>query len=248
MQSVIVQRPAGPGDEVPESWSLGAGDVLTFGRGGDGPAVDVALSHPAVPRLAGEISACEDYWLLTNLGVQRPYVIENPEGGGEFIKVAPGRLCAPVPFEFARLMVPLGAGTADLLVFAPEHSHLAAEAPREGERTVSSFAIDESAKYFRVLVALCEPRLLAPHSSAVPSLGAVAHRLLAADGCEGISRAAVGFHVEYLARHKLRIREHEGAAGQGDAEERLDHKRQAIVALALRFDIVRPEHLRLLAS
>ena len=33
--------------------------------------------------------------------------MENPEGGGEFVKVGPGRTGAPIPFEFSRLLVPV---------------------------------------------------------------------------------------------------------------------------------------------
>jgi serine/threonine-protein kinase len=219
VDSVIVQLPS-QRREVPASWSLAPGDRLTFGRG-HGPAVDVPLAHPGVPRRAGEIAATGDHWLLTNLG---------------------RRVGAPIPFEFSRLLVPVADGTVDLLVFAPAHGYLAPDEPAEGERTVSSFSLDETAKYFLVLVALCEPRLRDPSATAVPSLGAVVDRLR---GAVELTRAAVGFHVEYLAQRKLRLRERETGEAEGD-EQRLEHRRQALAALALRFDLVRPEHLRLL--
>ncbi len=34
------------------------------------------------------------------------YAVENLEGAGEYLTVAPGRLGAPVPFEFSRGVLP----------------------------------------------------------------------------------------------------------------------------------------------
>ncbi|MGI8781182.1 MAG: serine/threonine protein kinase [Solirubrobacteraceae bacterium] len=245
MESVIVQTAAGPGGEAPRSWTLGPGDALRFGRADSGPGVDVGLADPSVSRLAGEIHATEDFWLLTNFAREQTYVVENPEGGGEFVKVGPGRMRAPIPFEFSRLMVPVAAGTADLLVFAPAHGFLGPDGPRDGESTSSSFSLDERAKYFLVLVALCEPRLRDPSSASVPSDRAVAERLAEAEGCADLTPGAVGFHVDYLAERKLRVRARE-RSGPGDHAERLEHKREALVSIALRFDLIRGTHLSLL--
>lgn len=43
---------------------------------------------------------------MSNLPARHPYVVENPEGAGEHIEVAPGRLDAPVPFESSRIVLP----------------------------------------------------------------------------------------------------------------------------------------------
>jgi len=246
VESVIVQVPAGPDGEVPRSWTLGPGDSLRFGRADSRPDVEIPLADPSVSRLAGEIVASEDFWLLTNFARAHTYVVENPEGGGEFLKVAPGRMRAPIPFEFSRLMVPVTEGTADLLVFAPAHELLEPDRPRDGGSTVSSFSLDERAKYFLVLVALCEPRLRDPSSTAVPSDRAVAERLSRVEGCADLTPGAVGFHVDYLAERKLRVRARERAGPSGGPAERLEHKREALVSIALRFDVVRGGHLRLL--
>jgi len=53
---------------------LRPGDRLTFGRGSD---VDVVLDPPEVSRLAGEIVANDDFWLLSNFGHESSYVVEN---------------------------------------------------------------------------------------------------------------------------------------------------------------------------
>src|SRR3978361_1313453 len=62
--------------------------------------------HTDVSRLAGESTAVEDYWLITNLSRDKTYVVDNPEGGGEYLTVSPRRVAAPVPFEFARVSLP----------------------------------------------------------------------------------------------------------------------------------------------
>ena len=120
-------------------------------------------------RLAGELTAAEDYWLITNLSAEASYVVDNPEGGGEYITVAPRRIAAPVPFEFARVSLPTRERPAEFLVFAPQHAYAEAGASLEGDRTVAAFALDETAKYFLILVALCEPRLRDGASVALPT-------------------------------------------------------------------------------
>jgi hypothetical protein len=67
---------------------------------------DIRLPDPAVSRAAGTVNAVEDHWVTTNLSRRSTYVIENPEGGGEFVKLAPRRVDMPVPFELARVVVP----------------------------------------------------------------------------------------------------------------------------------------------
>ena len=99
-----------------------------------------------------------------------------------------------------------------------------------------AFSLDESAKYFLILVALCEPRLRDSSSVAIPLVPEIVDRLQGA-----LTRSAVNFHIDYLAEHKLRIR-------QRDSTERprLDHKRESLVACSLRFNLVSERHLALL--
>ncbi len=60
----------------------------------------------------------------------------------------------------------------------------------------------------------------------------------------GLTRRAVAFHIDYLARRKLRVRE--PAAAFAAPGVRADWQRAALVSIALRFDLVRAEHLTLL--
>ncbi|HWM02347.1 MAG TPA: hypothetical protein VNP92_08400, partial [Actinophytocola sp.] len=95
-------------------------------------------------------------------------------------------------------------------------------------------------KYFLVLVALCEPRLRDPWSSVIPSAPEIVDRLRPLDSCRDLTRSAVNFHIDYLARTKVPVA-HEGAP-------RADWRRAALVSAALRFGLVRPEHQMLLPS
>jgi hypothetical protein len=198
-----------------------------------------------VSRLAGDISAVEDYWLISNLSRDKTYVVDNPEGAGEYLMVPPRRLAAPVPFEFARVSLPVTDGPVSFLVFAPQHSYADADYPDGlgGDRTAPAFPLDETAKYFLILVALCEPRLRDSSTVALPTADEVVQRLREHPSCGDLTRAAVNHHIDYLAVTKLRVKDPRPGAG-----ERLDWKREALVSIALRFGLVRDEHRRLLPA
>jgi hypothetical protein len=232
---------------------LGPGELLRFGRGGPDVVVDLALPDRAISRIAGEITATGDHWSLTNYSSHHTYVVENPEGGGEFIKIPPGRLGAPVPFEISRVVLPArdGTGTALFQVFAPTHTHLAPDAVRPvgGEPTVTAFPLDRTAKYFLVLVALCEPRLRDESPVAIPTDAEVAARLRALPGCDALTADAVAFHVDYLSRRKLRLRAPDPGTpdpGTPGAARAAGPRREHVVQVALRFDLVEERHLGLL--
>jgi len=241
METVVVQVPAS-GDVGDQVKSLGPGEALRFGRGGPDHDIEIVLPDDGVSRLAGEIRAVEDHWLITNLSADRTYVIDNPEGGGEYVTVAPRRIDAPIPFEFARVSLPVTDGPVSFLVFAPQHAYAdAQDDPAAGDRTVAAFPLDETSKYFLILVALCELRLRDGATVALPTADEIAERLRAHAGCGDLTRAAVNHHIDYLATTKLRVKE-----PRPGADERLDFKREALVSIALRFGLVRAEHRRLL--
>jgi hypothetical protein len=237
METVLIQVVGGP------TLPLGPGAKARFGRGAPGIDVDVRLADPGVPRLAGEIQAASDHWLLSNFSGDKTYVVENPEGAGEHVKVPPGRLAAPIPFEISRVVLPAGLDFVRFSVFAPMHTYLdrmSVGAPT-GEGTLTAFPLDESAKYFLVLVALCEPRLRDRSHVAIPTVEAVVERLRKLPSCVDLTVAAVNFHIDYLARTKLRVKQ-----DPVDGPRRDDTKRAALVSLALRFNLVREDHLGLL--
>jgi serine/threonine-protein kinase len=244
MDTVLVQVPCSRGGS-PTVASIGPGETLLFGRGSPERAVHIELPYAGVSRIAGEISAVEDHWLISNLSRDKAYVVDNPEGGGEYLTVAPRRIAAPVPFEFARVSLPMTDGPVSFLVFAPQHTYADPEQldGLGGERTAPAFPLDESAKYFLILVALCEPRLRDSTTVALPTADEIVERLRADGRCRDLTRAAVNHHIDYLAITKLRVKE-----PRPGADERLDFKREALVSIALRFGLVRDEHRRLLPA
>jgi hypothetical protein len=238
MQTVIVQSP-----RLAQPVELAPGDSVTFGRGGGGLSVDIVVPGCSVSRLAGAARACDDFWLISNYSSHSTYVIRNPQGGGEFVKLAPRRLDMPVPFEFADVMLPVDGGVPAFRVLAPRHAYADPDlmSCTEGEPTAAAFPLDQTARYFLILVALCEPRLLDASSVVIPTVPEIIERLRQA-GHQGLTRTSVNFHIEYLARHKLRVKPADGSNGKADWQ------RAALVSLALRFNLVDHQHLALLAA
>jgi hypothetical protein len=240
-QSVIVQCPV-PGGSDQEIVRLQPGEDATFGRGGPGRPVRLLVRHPGVPPLAGRVTAADGHWLLCNLSLDRTYLVENPEGAGEHVKVVPRRLGAPIPFELARVVLPADPAPAQFVVFAPDHrlADSAALPAPDAEAGAAPFALDETAKYFLVLTALCERRLRDGSSAALPTDNEIVARLRGLPACGDLTRSAVNFHLDYLARTKLPV------AATGLPRPRLEWRRAALASFALRFDLVREEHLALL--
>ncbi|WP_405697841.1 serine/threonine protein kinase [Streptomyces sp. NBC_01185] len=253
MSGVVVHLPQGNGgvDGEPHgdavTLRLGPGQVARFGRGSTRVPVELRLDDPAISRLAGDIRVTDDHWQLTNHSTTHSYLVENPEGAGEYLRVPPRRVGAPVPFEFSRVVLPTRSDvTVSFQVFAPDHLYLDPEAMRVpwGNSTVTAYSLDETATYFLVLVALCEPRLRDQSRVAVPTTPQIVERLREHVTCGTLSARAVSSHIDYLAAEKLRI----GAPDTHEPgqSERRNGKREEIVGLALRFGLVREEHLALL--
>ncbi|MER7177487.1 FHA domain-containing protein [Streptomyces mesophilus] len=241
MHSIIVVPPAGGGERTPHGGriELASGDVLPFGR--DVPAGGLELGHEGVPRIAGEITAHHAFWIIDNLSENQTYVVENPEGAGEHIKIAPGRIDAPVPFEFSRVVLPAAGELLAFEVWAPRHAYrTASRSGLSGPATAPAFALDRTKRYYAVLAALCEPRLRgAPHAP-VPTVDQIVERLRHA--WPSANRSSVYWNIDYLAV-KLRLKR-----GPEDHEPglRLNGKKESLVSLALRFDLVREEDLAVL--
>jgi hypothetical protein len=245
VNTIIVRLPESP-DQDQRLLELAPGQEATFGRGTEDRLVDIPLADPGVSRLAGRIRAVEDFWLLSNLSRETTYAVENPEGGGEFIKVPPRRLGVPVPFEFARVTIPAEQRIVSFQVFAPQHTYAEADAIEVpgGDETLGVFPLDETSKYFLILVALCEPQLRNSPSVMIPTVNQIVDRLSILESCRALTREAVHFHIEYLATQKLRVKPSSFDAGSPKA----NWQRAALVSLALRFNLVREDHLALLPS
>ncbi|MEU3900444.1 FHA domain-containing protein [Streptomyces sp. NPDC045251] len=244
---IVVPPPTTEDDPTRTQYRLAPGERLVFGR--SVPEGGLLIGHDGVSRRAGEITAHGTFWTLSNLSAHQTYVVENPEGAGEHIKVAPGRLDAPVPFEFSRIVLPAAGDLLPLEVWAPRHDYLRAEdgtdgepAGTDGEPTAPAFSVDRTKRYFAVLAALCEPRLRgAPHAP-LPTVEQVVERLRPL--WPAASRTSVQWNIDYLAV-KLRLKPGPETA---EAGARLNGKKESLVAMALRFDLVREDDLVVLTA
>ncbi|MFI1179157.1 serine/threonine protein kinase [Streptomyces sp. NPDC020799] len=253
MSGIVIHLPQGSGEAGGEpggdavTLRLGPGEVARFGRGSATTPVELRLADAAISRLAGEIRVTDDHWQLSNHSATQSYLVENPEGAGEYLRVPPRRAGAPIPFEFSRVVLPTRRSTTVAFqVFAPDHVYLDPDGMGGpwGSRTVTAYCLDETATYFLVLVALCEPRLRDESPVAVPTTPQIVERLRCHAAAGGLTARAVSSHIDYLAEEKMRISDPAGCEPRREA--RRNGKREAIVGLALRFGLVREEHLALL--
>ncbi|MER5212296.1 FHA domain-containing protein [Streptomyces sp. NPDC002838] len=240
MHSIIVvpMYSTHPDDHI----HLEPSESLVFGRTPRPYGPHLVIPHEGVSREAGEITAVGAYWRLSNLSSAQTYVVENPEGAGEHIKVPPGRLDAPVPFEFSRVVLPAGSELLSFDVWAPRHDYLDGTGPRDGAPTASAFPLDRGKRYFQVLVALCSARLREPHAP-LPTAEELVERLRPL--WPSVSRASVAWNIDYLAV-KLRLKPAPDTAPCGGP--RLNGKKERLVSLALRFDLVQEADLALLSG
>ncbi|GAA3535810.1 FHA domain-containing protein [Amycolatopsis ultiminotia] len=237
MFSIIVVPSAG--DHTNEQLRLGPGESLEFGRepavSGDG---HLRIAHGGVSRRAGTISAAGTHWTLTNRSRTQTYVVENPEGAGEHIKVGPGRIAAPVPFEFSRVVLPAGGDLLSFDVWAPRHEYLDEDVETAGEPTAAAFPLDRTKRYFLVLAALSEPRLRGLPLAPLPTVDQLVERLRPVWPC--VTRATVQWNIDYLAV-KMRLKPRPDEADLGP---RVNGKKTSLVSLAVRFDLVGEHDLR----
>jgi hypothetical protein len=213
----------------------------------DGDQLDFGISsrsdrfEPGGTPSVGTFEASAHHLLISNFTTSTTYVIENLEGGTEMVKARPRQLRMVVPFEMSRVLIPSNGSIIEVTVFGPPpcllEKQLAAKEPR------SSMAnLEKASKYFAVLVALCEPRLRGSSMAAVPSVQELVERLKEIDQFKDANRSSINYHIDYLADKKLPISQWAKYVDRG----RMHSKREALVAFALRFDLVREEHLHLL--
>lgn len=240
LYSIIVVPPPTSEDERHRAQTrLAPGERLSFGRA---PGNGLVIPHDGVSRRAGEVTALGTFWILSNLSVRQTYVVENPEGAGEHIKVGPGRLDAPVPFEFSRIVLPAAGDLLALEVWAPRHDYTQGGGGPDGDTTAAAFSVDRTKRYFAVLAALCEPRLRGDPHAPLPTVDQVVDRLRPA--WPAASRTSVQWNIDYLAV-KLRLKPGPESADQGP---RLNGKKESLVSMALRFDVVREDDLVVLSA
>ena len=239
MHSIIVvpMQSTGPDQHI----HLEPSECLAFGRTARPHGPHLTIAHEGVSREAGEITAAGSYWTLSNLSGAQTYVVENPEGAGEHIKVPPGRLDAPVPFEFSRVVLPAGSELLSFDVWAPRHDFLNRPGPQDGAPTTCAFPLDRGKRYFHVLVALCAARLRGEPHAPLPTAEELVEQLRPL--WPSVSRTSVAWNIDYLAV-KLRLKPAPDTVPSGGP--RVNGKKERLVSLALRFDLVRESDLGLL--
>lgn len=232
-------------DSGPRHWRLRPGEMLAFG--GDSGLVDVAFVDLQLPGRIGWVICAPDHWSIENAGTDMPIVAENGDGGHDFVKVMPG-WTLPVPFSVARVLVLAPDGVHSFLATTDSYRAGAAVLLDDGPPVVPRPALlDEAAKYFLVLVALCEPALRYGSTALIPTTAQMVRRLRGLRSCREMTEAAVQFHLNYLLTAKLWTHVRTYTSIHGSSPTRASHyRRAALVDLSLRFNLVRHAHLALL--
>lgn len=197
--------------------------------------------NPKAKDIIGALEVFSSNIFMSNFTNTMTYVVENMEGGTELVKVSPRQLRMVLPFEISKISILSQSGIINLKVFGRPPRLIETENSIE----VSRFPLgnlDTNSKYFAVLVAMCEPRLRGDSMAALPSVQEIVDRLKATQRFNHANRSSVNYHIDYLVNQKLSVTEWAKHLHDG----RLHSKREALVAFALRFDLVREEHLDLL--
>jgi hypothetical protein len=221
---------------IKKRMKLGVDDRLNFGLSGY-----TGEFQPGATPSIGAFEVSDHHLFLSNFTTSTTFVIENLEGGTELVKARPRMVDMVIPFEISRILVPYGASLSEVIVFTPPPRML----ENDVATTVSQSALtklDTESKYFAVLVALCEPRLRGSSMAAVPSAQEVVERLKGINQFRDANRSSINYHIDYLTDQKLPVSQWAKYLDGG----RMHSKREALVAFALRFDLVREEHLHLL--
>ncbi|GHD49080.1 hypothetical protein [Streptomyces mirabilis] len=197
--------------------------------------------QPGASPSIGAFEVSDHHLLFSNFTTSTTFVIENLEGGTELVKARPRLLDMVIPFEMSRILIPSGASISEVIVFTPPPRLLETDVAATVSESVMT-KLDTASKYFAVLVALCEPRLRDSSMAAVPSVQEVVERLKGINQFRDANRSSINYHIDYLTDQKLPVSQWAKYLDEG----RMHSKREALVAFALRFDLVREEHLGLL--
>lgn len=189
----------------------------------------------------GAFEVTDRRFAMSNFTTGITFVLENLEGGTELVKVRPRQLEVVSPFELSRVWIPYATGMFELTLFCPPPRLLEPDGACDGLEP-PMVGLDRGSMYFAVLVALCEPRLRGSSMAAVPSVQEVVARLQPSDRFSKANRSSINYHIDYLVDQKLPVSQWV----KYDHSGRKHSKRAALVAFALRFDLVTEEHLAIL--
>jgi hypothetical protein len=193
--SVTIQAEPEPG-ATPRQIQLQSGESAVFGACGCGACGMDLVVGAGGAWLAGEVTATESHWLLSNLVRDRSLLVENLENRFEYLTVTPGRCRAPVSFELARICASDDPDGPALTVFAPEPVQIVDRPPPCPAAAPFRPPLDPNATYFAVLEALCRPRLDGSPDEPLPTSYEIAVALRARQ--MKLTGRAVDAHIEYV--------------------------------------------------
>jgi hypothetical protein len=214
-----------------DGWTreIECGRSVAFGRSGEAEVLPLS-DDGRLHRQCGVISVAPDGWTIRNTGRWLSIRVSSADRCG--VDVLRSGEWLRVPWPSAEVSVCVGAATYGFLARSQVLPVPAAVSPpMSSELTEVPVPIDRSAAYFRALVALCEPMLLDPRSSEVPTDLQVAWRL---NRSPLEQRRVTGKTVERrLDTCRARFGLKETTEGTSAGLERRDGRR-ALVELALR--------------
>lgn len=232
---------AGPATDR-RRWAVPAGGALVFG--GDARVADLVIPGERTPGVVGRVTAGGDYWTIRNAAPETAVLVENASGN-DFVSI-PAGMEMPVPFTSSRVLVFGSTGIFGFSVRAAAHPVSDPASPRP-MATGGTPLLNHDAKYFGVLVALCEPALRYGLMTELPTSGEIVQRLRRLPSYRSITSVAVDFHLHYLVTRKLSVFVNAYSSIVGaPAPVVARSRRTALVQLALRFNLVERRDLSLL--
>lgn len=228
-------------DHGGSSWNLSPGDIFPFG-GGDQAELKIVGRH--LPDIIGQVHVSKYNWSVENVVPEATIVVENTNGC-DFLTIQ-GGMRLPIPFTSSRVIVLCTRAIFTFSVCALNcirQSGAASAACGVGQAA----PLDRGAKYFRILIALCEPAIRNGLIADVPSSTDMVRRLRRIPEYCTITKFAVDFHLNYLYSQKLGplISDYFSVLGTSMPPVG-QYRRIRLVQFALRFGLVTPHDLKLL--
>lgn len=235
MRSVASVHTLSGENRVMDVHHLHVGESITFGTClCDECQIDLRIpTSGSEAHVLGRITAYEDHWRLDTMS-REPLTVHDLENPRDAIMLSGGARRALILFELSRIcandnpiVTVLGPEPGGRSLTMAPCPALAANGP--------DICLDPQAKYFSVLVALCEVRLGGCADAVLPTSTEIAQSL-AGRGVAMTARA-VDAQIDYLVT-KLNLR-----PTGFDARPKRSWRKEALVAASLRRGLIGPEHL-----
>jgi hypothetical protein len=200
------------------------GDEPVFGRGAD---IDVD-DNPFLHRRLGRFSHRQGWWWLQNLGSTLVLTVNEPSSGAAS-RLPPGTQAILVhPHQLVRFEVGRTRYELEVIQSSPVASSFETERDDRGAVTIDISELPLNDEQRRLLVALCEHRLLDPFGPLhLPSNQVVADRL-------GWSITKLNRKLDWLCDRLAR----QGVSGMKEPDGRATRRRERLVEYAVNVGLV----------